>query len=211
MKKRTVIISCAGMGRRLGIGATKALVMIEGKPLIIRLLEMLKSCDDVRIVVGYQAQKVVDIVKAYRKDVIFVMNHNYQNNGTAASVSLALENSRDFVLTIDGDTIVHPDDMKKILELDTEFIGVTDISSNEPVLVEVKDDKVKGFSRNNGSFEWTGIAQIDKTHFKKSFGHVYEGIEPFLPIPYKKIKLKEIDTIDDYDIAVKWVRNGFKD
>lgn len=211
MKDRTVIISCAGMGRRLGIGVTKALLMIDDKPLIIRQLEMLKDCDDVRIVVGYQAQKVIDVVTSYRKDVTFVINHDYQNNGTAASVSLALENSRELILTIDGDTIIHPLDMSSILESETEFIGVTDISSDDPVLVEVINSKVNGFSRKNGKFEWTGIAQLNKNHFKKANGHVYESIEPFLPLPFKKIKLKEIDTINDFDLAVKWVKNGYKD
>ena len=38
---RTVIISCAGMGNRLGLGTTKALVEVDGKPLIVRHLEML--------------------------------------------------------------------------------------------------------------------------------------------------------------------------
>ncbi len=32
---RTVIISCAGMGNRLGLGTTKALIDVAGKPLII--------------------------------------------------------------------------------------------------------------------------------------------------------------------------------
>ena len=39
----TVIISCAGMGTRLGIGMPKALVNVDGKPLIIRQLEMLQD------------------------------------------------------------------------------------------------------------------------------------------------------------------------
>ena len=43
-KNTTVIICCAGMGTRLGIGTTKALIDIEGKPLIIRLLEQLNQC-----------------------------------------------------------------------------------------------------------------------------------------------------------------------
>ena len=52
MDNKTIIISCAGMGTRLGIGMTKALIDIDGKPLIIRQLEQLKDCSDVRIVVG---------------------------------------------------------------------------------------------------------------------------------------------------------------
>ena len=45
---RTVIISCAGMGNRLGLGTTKALVEVEGKPLIMHHLEKLKDESDIR-------------------------------------------------------------------------------------------------------------------------------------------------------------------
>ena len=54
---RTVIISCAGMGNRLGLGTTKALVEVEGKPLIMHHLEKLKDERDIRVVVGYQAEQ----------------------------------------------------------------------------------------------------------------------------------------------------------
>ena len=40
---RTVIISCAGIGNRLGLGTTKALIDVAGKPLIIRHLEHLET------------------------------------------------------------------------------------------------------------------------------------------------------------------------
>lgn len=73
---RTVIISCAGMGNRLGLGSTKALVDIDGKPLIIRHLEMLEEERDIRVVVGYQAEKVIDVVRKYREDILFVFNCN---------------------------------------------------------------------------------------------------------------------------------------
>ncbi len=69
---RTVIISCAGMGNRLGLGTTKALVEIDGKPLIVRHLEMLKGETDIRVVVGYQAEKIINVVRQYRKDALFV-------------------------------------------------------------------------------------------------------------------------------------------
>ena len=41
-KDITVIICCAGMGTRLGIGTTKALVDIAGETLIIRELKLLR-------------------------------------------------------------------------------------------------------------------------------------------------------------------------
>lgn len=40
---RTIVISCAGMGNRLGLGTTKALVEVDGKPLIVRRLELLRG------------------------------------------------------------------------------------------------------------------------------------------------------------------------
>ena len=83
----TVIISCAGMGTRLGIGMPKALVNVDGKPLIIRQLEMLQDCSDVRIIVGFQADKVIETVKSFRKDVMFAFNYDYRTTGTAASFS----------------------------------------------------------------------------------------------------------------------------
>ena len=63
---RTIVISCAGLGKRLGLGMTKALLQVDGKSLIIRHLEALKDEDDIRIVVGYQAEKVIEEVTAYR-------------------------------------------------------------------------------------------------------------------------------------------------
>ena len=63
---KTIVISCAGMGTRLGIGTTKALIDIEGKPLILRQLELLKDFDDIRIVVGYQMEKVMKIISTLK-------------------------------------------------------------------------------------------------------------------------------------------------
>ena len=65
---RTIIIGCAGTGNRLGLGTTKALVEIEGKPLIIHHLEKLKDEKDIRVVVGFQAEKVIRVVNEYRRN-----------------------------------------------------------------------------------------------------------------------------------------------
>lgn len=120
---RTVIISCAGMGKRLGLNMVKALIEIEGKPLIVWQLEQLKNEPDIRIVVGYQAEKVIATVRKYRNDVTFVFNHNFMETGTGASVVLAARYANEYILSLDGDLLVHPDDMKKILECKREFVG----------------------------------------------------------------------------------------
>ena len=133
---RTVIISCAGMGNRLGLGTTKALVEIDGKPLIVRHLEMLKGETDIRVVVGYQAEKIINVVRQYRKDALFVFNHNYRKTGTGASVALASRYANEYILSLDGDLLVHPDDMKKILSYEGEFVGGGTIGTDEPWMVQ---------------------------------------------------------------------------
>ena len=77
----SVVICCAGMGTRLGIGTTKALVKIAGKSIIQRQLEMLDEYDDIRVAVGYQAEKVIKEVKHIRKDVMFAFNNDYRKTG----------------------------------------------------------------------------------------------------------------------------------
>ena len=212
MDDRTVVISCAGMGTRLGAGKPKALIDIEGKPLIIRTLEMLDGVSDVRVVVGYQAEKVIECVNKHRRDVIFVYNHNYMNNGTGASVSLAAKYAKKYVLTIDGDVLMHPDDMKKILSIDHEFVGVCTPSTDDPVLVKLGDnDEVEAFLRGEGEYEWTGITMLETRRMRYTDGHTYQIIEPILPLKYEFIREKEIDTPNDYEHAIMWISNNYQD
>ena len=100
---KTVVISCAGMGKRLGLGASKCLVDVAGESLIMRNLKMLDDVDDVRIVVGFQAEKVIETVNAHRRDVTFVFNHDFARTNTGDSVRLAAEHANEYILTIDGD------------------------------------------------------------------------------------------------------------
>lgn len=199
------------MGKRLGLNTTKTLVSVCGEPLIIRTLKLLDNVKDVRIVVGYQADKVIETVKKYREDVVFEVNHNYMNTGAAASVSCALNDTKEYVLTIVGDLIIYPDDMKMILEHDGEFICGTTVSTDDPVKITVTDGNVTEISRDRGNFEWTGICCIKRDRIKPSNKHVYQMIEHLLPIKHLFIRTKEIDTPDDYNRAVAWVKNNFKD
>lgn len=212
---RTVIISCAGMGNRLGLGTTKALVEVEGKPLIMHHLEKLKDESDIRVVVGYQAEKVINVVRKYRKDVVFVFNHNYRETGTGSSVALASQYANEYILSLDGDLIIHPDDMKKILECDHEFVSGGIPDTDEPWMLQTyKDDGkefVSAFSKNIGNYEWNGITQMKSAKIKNGQGHVFQLIEPYLPIPFLELRTREIDTVNDYERAVEWVRNNFRE
>lgn len=199
------------MGKRLGLGTSKCLVDVDGTPLIIRNLRMLDEVDDVRVVVGFQAEKVIDAVTAYRRDVTFVFNHDYARTNTGDSVRLAAEHANEYVLTIDGDLLVHPDDMRKILAAEGEFVGVTAPGTDNPVLCDVEGADVVGFSREHGQYEWTGVTQVRTEKILSGSGHTYQLIEPHLPMPYIYLRTKEIDTPNDYDNAVRWVKAGYSD
>lgn len=208
---KTIIISCAGMGTRLKMNTPKALIDICGKPLLIRSLEMLDNVADIRIVVGYKADEVIKLAKDYRKDLTFVYNHDYVNTGTGASVLLAAKDAKQFILTIDGDTIIHPDDIKDVLGTNHEFVGVCNPSTEGPVLVQVDSkSNVTRFSRDNGTFEWTGVTLLKSANLHQTSGHTYQIVEPRLPLPFKLIRQREIDTPNDYRNAINWVKNNYQ-
>lgn len=211
---RTVIISCAGMGNRLGLGSTKALVEIDGKPLIIRHLEMLDGETDIRVVVGYQAIQVIEVVKKYRKNVTFVFNHNYRETGTGASVALASKYANEYILSLDGDLLIHPQDMKKILTCEYEFVSGGKPGTDDPWMLQTYEEDgreyVSAFSRNTGNYEWNGVTQMKSVKMQNGKGHVFQLIEPYLPVRFMELRTREIDTINDYERAVAWVKNGFE-
>lgn len=82
---KTVAISCAGTGKCLGLGTSKCLLDVAGTPINIRNLKMLDDVKDVRAVVGFQAEKIIECVTAYRKDVMFVFNHDNAHTKTGDS------------------------------------------------------------------------------------------------------------------------------
>lgn len=212
---RTVVISCAGMGSRLGFGCTKALVEVEGKSLLARHLEMLMGEEDVRVVVGYQSERVIEEAKKYRSDVQFVFNHRYRDTKTGVSVSLAAQGAREYVLTLDGDVLVHPKDMEKALSYGYEFVSGGTPASEDPWLLQIIEENgrkfVSGFSQKSGIYEWNGITQMASSKMQNGMGHVFQMAEPHLPLPFLELRTREIDTANDYECAVRWVKNGFSD
>lgn len=212
---KTIVISCAGMGTRLGIGSTKALLDIDGKPLIIRQLELLKAYDDIRIVVGYQMEKVMEVAGAYRPDLLFVLNHNYRNTGTGGSFSLGIRHAREWVVSLDGDLLVHPDDLARVLESSRECVCGSVLGTEDPMRMKTltQDGQVYGvgFSRQEGEYEWTGLAQVRRSRLTPGDRHVCDMMAPLLPLPMELIRTREIDTMADYERAVAWVRSGYRE
>lgn len=196
---KSIVISCAGIGSRLGLGQTKALINIHGKTLIGWQLEMLQDVEDLRIVVGYQANDVMSEVLRYRSDVVFVYNHRYFETKTGASFYLGSRHAKEYVVEWDGDLLVHPEDVKKILAIDGEFICYADKASEDAVFVNTNElGEVLSFDRTNGDYEWTGPACIKKNKLSYTSGNVFNQLEPYLPMRGIKVRAYDIDTYQDY-------------
>lgn len=208
-KNTTVIICAAGMGSRLGIGVTKTLLKPYGKSLIALQLEQLKAFDDIRIVVGFQAEKVIEEVNLIRKDIMFVFNYDYKHTGPAESVFKALVKARENVIVIDGDLLIKPNDFKDFLCYPQACVCISELRSSEPVGVDVKDGNVVGFNDKKTEYEWVGLAKIKRENLFKENSYVYKMLEPSLPLKALTIHAIDIDTVDDYESAAEWIKNNY--
>lgn len=209
-KEKSVIISCAGIGSRLGLGLTKALVQINGNSLISWQLKLFKKVEDLRIVIGFQAGEIIEEVRKYRDDVIFCYNQRYFETKTGASFYLGARHANDYCLEWDGDLLVHPDDVQKIMSAQGEFICYSEKSSDEAVWVQVDESgNVLKFSRDCGDFEWTGPACISKKNLIYSSQNVFNMFEPFLPMKGIKVRAYDIDTYNDFQ-RVQKITNNWK-
>ena len=205
---QSIVICCAGIGSRLGLGTTKALLEIEGRSLIAWQLELFKDVEDVRVVVGYQASEVVKEVLKFRSDAIFIYNHNYFETKTGASFFLGARHANNLVIEYDGDLLVHPDDVRLCLNTAGEYIAYSEKMSDDAVFVSVDaQGNVVNFSTQQGDFEWTGPACIDRKKIRYTSGNVYNQLENFLPMPGLKIRACDIDTFEDYERAMQFVHS----
>ncbi len=196
---KSVVISSAGIGSRLGLGLTKALLQINGRSLISWQLELFNDVKDLRIVVGFQANDIIEEVLKYRPDAIFVFNHLYFETKTGASFYLGAKDAGEEIIEWDGDLLVHPDDVKTILNTPGEFICYSDITSEDAVYCKTDEEgNVLAFSRENGDYEWTGPACIRKEHLTYSSNNVFNIFERVLPMKGIKVRAYDIDTYSDY-------------
>lgn len=206
-----VVIAAAGIGKRLGQGIPKILVKINGKPIYEYLLAAFKDVKDIRIVVGFEAEKVIHRITDYRKDIIFVKNHDYQNTLTYTSCYLGAVGIEGKVLFVDGDTILSNktlEDIKKLVYDDIPFLSVSKNIADNPVYAHVENGFVTSFSRNQISeYEWANVAYVDISNLSYENTHVYEQMEKLLPMKALEIERIEVDTPHDLEIANETLKN----
>ncbi|UCV29293.1 phosphocholine cytidylyltransferase family protein [Ferribacterium limneticum] len=222
--KPTVVINAAGRGTRLGHSCPKCLVHFLGQPLIHWQLQTLEQVDNLVVVIGFQAEEVKRAVVSRRPDAKFIFNEKYASTGTASSLCLAARSSTGPVLSLDGDMLVHPDDLACLLSAPRPCIGLSPIQSNAPVLVEVERDPSSG--KENAiqflyqkqatdptrCYEWTGLVLFDPAALAlDSEGHVFQMITPLLPCQTLHVRCSEIDFPDELPQMEKWIATLIKE
>lgn len=113
------------MGKRLGEYTrenTKCMLPVNGRPLIDRTLDMLANLGIRRvvIVVGYQAQNLIDYIGqryADRLDIEYVNNPIYDRTNNIYSLSLASEQmAQDDTLLLESDLILEPSILQSLVD-----------------------------------------------------------------------------------------------
>jgi len=213
----TVVLNCAGVGRRLGLGQTKALVNVLGRPLIHWQLDLLKEVSDIRVVVGYNAQNVIEAVLARRRNAIFIFNHSYDSTATGDSLVLAARHIDGDVLSLDGDLLIGPREIAVLYRSEQPVLGITPTLSEQAVFVEIESREgeftAKGFSQVSRSpWEWTGLIRCPASELVRAAiirgrgpHHVFQLVAPLLPIKAVVVDTREIDTPGDYMRAAAWL------
>ncbi len=201
-----VIIGAAGIGSRLGIDTPKCLVTVAGRKIIDYQLDNLKDIDDIRVVVGFQEEKVIEHVSKVRGDTIFVRNPLYSNTSTMQSIFLGAKYLNEPFLLLDGDVILEKESFRaflKLCQIDVPVIAVTPSGTEDAVFVQTHFNDngemfVDGFQRETKTdFEWAGIAYLKPEHIKDKNIFVYEVLEKYVPLRASIIKSFEIDTQAD--------------
>ena len=200
-----VVIAAAGMGSRLGHGIPKCLVEAGGRSLIEQQLTLFRHIPDIRVVVGYMEQTVIDAVSRVNPDVIIVRNPSYRETTTQDSYALGAEGLTGHCLFLDADIIFEPASMRKFLNFAAArplVIGVTAAKTDDAVFAITRTSsegefEIVAFSSERADFEWANVVWAPAESFIRGGGPVFERLKMWLPAPAAVIVSYEIDTEED--------------
>lgn len=194
------------MGSRMGLGMPKCLIEVGGRPIIAHLLDRLVRVEDVRVVVGFEAAKVIARVKDLRRDVTFVVNPSFRATTTLHSYVMGGKFLKEPALYMDADILFEPDSFTAFLDRagdqpDTALIAVTEAKTQDCVYAHLNaEGEVERFSRQDPArYEWANLAWIPPGVLEDSPCAVYEKLSGRLPLPAQPIVSYEMDTPRDFE------------
>lgn len=206
---KNAVIAAAGRGTRLGLGCTKCLLPIAQKPLISYLIRLLEDIEDVRIVVGFQEEQVIETVLRYRKDVTFVRNPEYLSTSTIASYWLGARGLKRHTLFMDADILFMPEEFihfKKMCaaSANKNILAITPAKTRDAVFVKLRGSQAIALDQQKkGQWEWANLCYIDPEILTFTGDSVYSRLAEFLPMLTYQLTAYEIDTPDDMQRALQ--------
>ena len=208
-----ILIAAAGIGSRLGMNLPKALVEVNGRSLLERLLtDVLADERDVRLIVGFRADEVIACARRVRNDVIIVRNPSFRDTSVRHSFWLAARHIQQSCIVIDGDTLIDPRSYRafrqRAASMDT-LIGVVPSSTTDAVFTRMSEggSHVTSFTRTEPqSHEWCGVAKLPPRLFDQKHDYVFQCIDAALPAPAHVLEVAEVDTQADLALAEAFAR-----
>ncbi|MCH5157839.1 MAG: aminotransferase class I/II-fold pyridoxal phosphate-dependent enzyme [Clostridiales bacterium] len=217
------VILAAGMGKRLKEltkNNTKCMVEVNGVPLIYRLLYQLEKykLERVVMVVGYEAEKLIDYVKglSLSTPLVFINNPVYDKTNNIYSLSLAKDYlCKDDTLLFESDLIVEDGVIDLLLNDERDTLALVDkyeswmdgtcvkLSDNDDIIEFVPGKKFK-FEDIKSYYKTVNIYKFGK-HFSKT--HYVPFLEAYCNAvgnnEYYEQVLKIITMLDDPEIKAK--------
>lgn len=205
-----LVIACAGVGSRLGMGMPKALLEVGGQSLLRRLLRATRQVSTVRVIVGFQEEAVAAEAFRTRKDVVIVRNPAFLTTSTLTSFARGAEGLVGKTIFMDGDLVVDPAEFERFRARAREvdhLYGHCAARSDEPVYAHLSPDgeHIAEFSRARPSErEWASVfcgepwrLFGERPIVDQRSGSVFEYLSAKLPLPAAPIEVAEVDTPHD--------------
>lgn len=205
-----VVIAAAGVGSRLGYGMPKCLLEVGSKTLLARQLSLVAGVEDVRLVVGFEKEKIIEAAKEVRRNAIFRINAAYRTTTTADSYDMGASGIDDWCLFMDADILFERDAFDRFCaecKPGQRRIGITDAKTEDAVFVHMNErDEIVRFSRTEKSdCEWANIAWLPSNYFTGHSDSAYSRIAQELPVTTGRVESYEIDTEGDLRRARRFV------
>lgn len=218
----TIIIPAAGVGRRMKSHGAKPLIEISSTETVInRQINIFKKQypkSEIIVVVGFQADK---IIKHLPLGIKIIENELYEETNVVRSIGMALRiASNPNILIVYGDLVFNIATLNNLTSNNSAVIidshGQID---SEEVGLTIIDENVTYFSYNL-DIKWGQIAFITgyeldlfktivcnkekrKLHTFEIFNTIIEAGGRFKAIEPKYMKIKEIDSFKDIELARK--------
>ena len=172
------LITAAGLGSRMGkltLNNNKCALEVNGEPIIIRLVNSLNAIgiNDIYVVVGYKSDQIINLLK---NRVKYLYNNNFKTTGILDSIYKAEQmlSGQEFVV-LTGDSIMHPDILKNIINGKGDVIVSIDKKKcdDEDVKAIISKDRFIEISKNikvsKATGEFTGLVRINSKVSKLFF------------------------------------------